>query len=840
MEENITQPKRNSSFFKFNPYSIKSRMAMGFALIATLFLIITGITISTLSGLAKVDKSIVRNYQPSIAYTYALMNGANQSLALLQEKVYSNKASLIDELTKVWKLQVTTPLDSLEMKAAALSLPEVDNQFNEIKKQENRLRAKFFEAAEMQYQPPAANDPFESLPDSIQSLLADFPINNTPGAYYHGELAQYIQQEITPALNELSSASYHYIAFIENNTAAIKNEADEKFSFFILVEALLFLVLLAFIVAVVFVISKNILKNIAQLKAHVDALSKGELPDKISQTKDELNEIILPLQSFISNLKSIKLFAQHVGNKDFDNEIKVFNDKGELGASLAEMRSSLKKVSEEDKIRYWTNEGLAKFGEILRKNTDNLSEISENIITNLVKYLNANQGGIFIYNDEAEEDKHLELKACYAFNRRKFVEKRIYPGQGLVGQCFLEEEYIYLTKVPENYVDITSGLGDANPRSVLIVPLKVNEEVFGIIEMASFHEFDPHQVDFILKISESIANTISAVKVNEKTQKLLQNSQQMTEQLRAQEEEMRQNMEELQATQEEVERKGRELSEFTTSINKSSLIIEFDPEGIVMSVNEKFCSITQYASHDIIGKPESVIVPPDSIESGAYEERWKKLHTEDYVECDVRRLKKDGSTMWMRAAYFPIKDNKQRIKKISCICSDITEEKKILEELQQAQDEMKSKQQEIAHTEAHLKSLINNTPDSIMALDLNYKPIIVNDTYKKRYELEGINLQDAASVLDMLDPEIRKEWKGYYDRALSGENFSIIYDSGEGKNKVHREYFFNPIKNGSGTISGLSIFSKDITHRIIESEKSRQKIEKQQKTIDELKSKLTI
>src|SRR5690606_14633249 len=126
------------------------------------------------------------------------------------------------------------------------------------------------------------------------------------------------------------------------------------------------------------------------------------------------------------------------------------------------------------------------------------------------------------------------------------------------GTVWQEGELTYLTDIPEDYVQITSGLGKANPRSILVVPLKLNEDVLGVIEIASFKEYEAYQIEFIKKLSENVASTISTSKINRRTKILLEQTQQQAEEMRAQEEEMRQNMEELSATQEEMKRKEQE------------------------------------------------------------------------------------------------------------------------------------------------------------------------------------------------------------------------------------------------------------------------------------------
>jgi hypothetical protein len=265
-----------------------------------------------------------------------------------------------------------------------------------------------------------------------------------------------------------------------------------------------------------------------------------------------------------NNLRFATEFVREIGKGNFNARLEGITDenfdlnKQNLAGELVNMKVKMKASAEEEKKRVWATEGLANFGELLRTSSHDLSKLSEEVVIFVVKYLKANQGGIFILNDEDENNKYLELVAAYAFERKKYLTKKIGIGEGLVGQTYLERETIHLKQLPKNYVAITSGLGGANPHTLVLVPLKIEETVLGVLEIASFKDFEKHEIEFCEKIGESIASTISSVKINERTRYLLEQSQQQSEEMKAQEEEMRQNMEELQATQEEMGRKEKD------------------------------------------------------------------------------------------------------------------------------------------------------------------------------------------------------------------------------------------------------------------------------------------
>jgi PAS domain S-box-containing protein len=265
------------------------------------------------------------------------------------------------------------------------------------------------------------------------------------------------------------------------------------------------------------------------------------------------------MEQQMSGVTSLSSFIESISAGNYTVDLELNNDEANLRGTLISMRDKLRLNAEDDRKRNWATSGLAQIGEILRVSGAGTEALYDRIIKFVVTYTKSNQGGIFVLNDENEGDPALDLVACYAFERKKFLKKSISVGEGLVGQCYLEGERIYLLEVPQEYVTITSGLGGAAPNALLLVPMKVNEKVFGVLELATFGKYEDHEIELVEKLTESIASTISAVRISESTRILLEKTQQQAEEMRAQEEEMRQNMEELEATQEEMRRKEKHI-----------------------------------------------------------------------------------------------------------------------------------------------------------------------------------------------------------------------------------------------------------------------------------------
>ena len=352
-----------------------------------------------------------------------------------------------------------------------------------------------------------------------------------------------------------------------------------------------------------------------------------------------------------------------------------------LGTALVSLRDDLARSRKEeaarqreDQLRRWNAEGLAQFGEILRNETKRLEDLAYRIVSSLVKYVDANQCGYYMVEGEGEE-RYFRLMACYAYDRRKFADQRIEWGDGLIGACAMEGVTTHLDHVPAGYLRITSGLGQATPQNLLLVPVAHDSTVFGILELASFHKFEPHIVEFVERVATTIASTLSSKKINIQTAQLLAESRQQAETLQAQEELMRQNMEELQATQEEAARQSETFVSFTNSVNQTLIRAEYSVDGFLLYANPKFLQKLEYSSEgEVIDKHISFFFSPKDREM--VEKLWEKIvQSDEPVEGDIKLYTRNGKDLWTIAAYTSIKDQQGQIERILFLAIDTTNDK---------------------------------------------------------------------------------------------------------------------------------------------------------------------
>lgn len=314
---------------------------------------------------------------------------------------------------------------------------------------------------------------------------------------------------------------------------------------------------IALLVIAYFAFLRSIIKPLGDIKHNTLQYNRTEdlRGNEIGDLGGQVNEVIEQLRDASDFVQGIGGGNLEIGYRELDPAYEP--GKNKLADSLIEMQEKLKTLNEEERRRQWVNEGLTKFVDILRAGGDDIQALGDKIISTLVQYTRSNQGGLYLLNDE-DAEKYLEPISLFAFDTKKYQTRRVKLGEGILGQTFLEKQTTYLTNLPESYIQITSGLGGTRPGALLIVPLKIDQEVHGVVELASFNSYRDFEITFVERLGETIASAFSSVKAAERNRKLLEESKAATEMMRSQEEEMRQNMEELQATQEEMARKERD------------------------------------------------------------------------------------------------------------------------------------------------------------------------------------------------------------------------------------------------------------------------------------------
>lgn len=492
---------------------------------------------------------------------------------------------------------------------------------------------------------------------------------------------------------------------------------------------LIFIIVLALIG---FNMSHQMISAISSVKGIINKISRGILPE-VSRAgrNDEIGDMIDSLQVLITNLKETSQFAIKIGEGDFTTEFKPKSKHDVLANSLLVMRDNLIKAEKdaeqrknENAQRNWASQGLAEFNELLRNVGDDMQILSNKVIEKLVRYLDANMGGIYIVDDSDKDDIHLDLTAFYAYDRLKYAKQRIEIGENLIGQCFRENETVYLTDLPKGYVHISSGLGEADPTCLVIVPLKVNAETFGIVELASFRVIEKYQVEFIEKIGETIAATIANVKINMNTAKLLEESSEKSERLAQQEAEVHKNIENLKAQienlqeinknelvkyqklhddyenqaetsqstiqklTEKAEQSRQALRKMEFMLNNSAGYYELDAQGYFVTANNRFLGGIEMLIGDIEAKDiRSFLVEKEEVDK--FNTIIEHL-SQGLVHAQINHYKFNGKEFYLNEIYTPTRDDQNVLKSVMVISKNITDQIMHVKDLERQIGELKN------------------------------------------------------------------------------------------------------------------------------------------------------
>lgn len=430
-------------------------------------------------------------------------------------------------------------------------------------------------------------------------------------------------------------------------------EAGKTTQNFLMVFALVFTIIVVSAVLVSLYIISVISKPVNYMTEAIDAVEKGETN----------------IDTYLEKIKS----QDEIGrmSKSFGRMYEKLND---MITQEHEQSQNLRQLLKENEQRSWQNDGIAKLSAVLRHHNEDLQTTLDEYLKVLIKYVGLNQAALFITEYDNDNTK-LELISCYAYGKAKQMNRFIYPGDGLVGQCYLEKEEIYLSEVPQGYVKITSGLGESRATVLYLVPAIFDNKVLAVIEIASFDKIESHKRDFIRQAAAVLATTLSTMQNNVRTRRLLAETQAMAESMKQQEEELRQNLEEMHAIQEDLERQQNDHRQQQTTMesiidNSEDVVLALDRNFTVTALNK--ASKKRFAKMNInleTGIPFLAVIKSENREKcrRLYE---KALAGEKFVT--VENFNENGKYVTLQVHYSPVYDDAKRITGLSIISKEIS------------------------------------------------------------------------------------------------------------------------------------------------------------------------
>ena len=288
-----------------------------------------------------------------------------------------------------------------------------------------------------------------------------------------------------------------------------------------------------------------------------------------------------------------------------------------LKDNINQMIANLKNTTQTNAEQDWLKTNLARFSGMMQGQKD-LETVSRLIMSQLTPLVSAHHGAFFMMDSEANAPL-LKLTSSYAYRERKSVSNRFLLGEGLVGQCALEKKSILLTQVPSDYIAISSGLGEATPLNIVVLPVLFEGEVKAVIELASFHAFSQIHQTFLDQLTESIGVVLNMISANMRTEILLQQSQGMTQELQAQSKELTVQQDGLKRSNSALEKQALELEDKARLLEEQKTTVELKNQeveqarGSLEEKAEQLALISKYKSEFLANMSHELRTPLNSL-----------------------------------------------------------------------------------------------------------------------------------------------------------------------------------------------------------------------------------
>ncbi|MDN3022977.1 HAMP domain-containing protein [Streptomyces sp. S.PB5] len=368
-----------------------------------------------------------------------------------------------------------------------------------------------------------------------------------------------------------------------------------------------------------------------------------------------------------TQVRAIAEVASAVAQGDMSRSITV-ETQGEVAELKDNINLMVANLRETTRAKDWLESNLARLAALMQGHRD-LMEVADLLLRELTPLVNAQYGAFFLADPDEDgaalrttvPTKGLAFIAGYGSAQGATVETGGLPVHGLVRQAAREKKRILVEEAPPDYIKINSGLGEAAPTSVVIIPILFEDKLLGVIELASFSRFSDVHLAFFDQFVNTIAVAINTIIANSRTESLLGESQRLARQLQERSDELQKQQAELQRSNAELEEKAALLatssqykSEFLANMSHelrtplNSLLIlarllSDNPDGHLSDQEVQFATTIHRSGSDLLQLINDIL-DLSKIEAGRMDVRPKKLpliKLLDYVHATFRPLTLD-------------------------------------------------------------------------------------------------------------------------------------------------------------------------------------------------------
>ena len=361
---------------------------------------------------------------------------------------------------------------------------------------------------------------------------------------------------------------------------------------------------------------------------------QAKVPGAAGTWKDLTENVNRLAANLTIQVRAIAEVATAVTKGDLTRSI-ALEAQGEMAAlkdNINEMIRNLRETTQKNNEQDWLKTNLAKFTRMLQGQRD-LMEVTKLILSELAPVVSAQHGVFYMTEHGDSAPPVLKLSSTYAYRERRGLRTEFRLGEGLVGQCAYEKDRILITDVPSDYVKISSGLGEAPPLNIVVLPVLFEGEVKAVIELASFNQFTDIHLNLLDQLTETIAIVLNTIAANMRTEDLLKRSQSLAEELQDQQVELRetntrlekqaaslreseellkQQQDSLKKANEELETKARQLSLQKTHVEAKNREIELAKQELEDKA-EQLALTSKYKSEFLANMSHELRTPLNSL-----------------------------------------------------------------------------------------------------------------------------------------------------------------------------------------------------------------------------------